>query len=96
MALLFSQATLKYAYELPWVVSPERLYRKIKIDALGTVGCVVAIIGMLFGYVRLVAIAWTVLFAAASVYVILLRPLYLDTRKGVPDSRRYAGKDYPG
>jgi len=78
LALLFCEATLKYSYELPSVERPERLYRKIVVDTLGSTGCVAATIGIVGGYAHVAAIAWMVIFAIASVYVIHLRPLYQE------------------
>ena len=78
LALLFCEATLKYSNELSSIERPQRLYRKIVVDTLGTTGCVVATIGILGGYARIAAIVWMTLFAIASVYVIHLRPLYQE------------------
>jgi NhaP-type Na+/H+ or K+/H+ antiporter len=85
LALLFCEATLKYSNELNSIERPERLYRKIAVDTIGTIGCVVATLGMVFGYVRIAAIAWVVLFALVSVYVVHLKPLYQDATKDLPD-----------
>jgi hypothetical protein len=76
MAGLFTLATLKYAYELPFIKEPSKLYRKIKIDAMGALACVLATAGIVLGHSFAASMVWTVVFGGASIYVIHLRPLY--------------------
>jgi hypothetical protein len=79
MTILFILAVLKYASDLPSVKNSRALYRKVKIDALGALISALALAGMLFGYPWQSTIIWTGIFICASIYVIIVNPLYKDT-----------------
>ncbi|HUC31467.1 MAG TPA: hypothetical protein VMR99_02130 [Candidatus Paceibacterota bacterium] len=79
MTVLFILAILKYAGDLPSVKNSRALYRKVKIDAWGALISALALAGMFLGYPWESTIIWTVIFVGASVYVIIVNPLYKDT-----------------
>jgi hypothetical protein len=79
MTILFITAILKYSWELSAVKNSRALFRKIKIDSLGAFISAGALVGISFGYPWRSIIVWTLIFAGASVYVILINPLYKDT-----------------
>lgn len=79
MTILFITAILKYSWELSAVKDSRALFRKIKIDSLGAFISAGALVGISFGYPWRSIIVWTLIFAGASVYVILINPLYKDT-----------------
>lgn len=79
ITVLFILAVLKYAGDLPSVKNSRALYRKVKIDALGALISALALAGMFMGFPLQSTIIWTGIFACASVYVILVNPLYQDT-----------------
>jgi hypothetical protein len=74
--ILFSVATLKYASALHTIVAPERLHRKIKIDAMGAAGSSLALAGVILGQAFAATAVWAIVFFAVSIYVILMEPLY--------------------
>ena len=79
MTVLFILAVLKYAGDLPSVKNSRALFRKVKIDALGALISALALAGMFMGYPWQSTIVWTGIFVCASVYVIIINPLYQDT-----------------
>lgn len=79
MIVLFILAILKYAGDLPSVKNSRALFRKVKIDTLGALISALALAGMFMGYPWQSTIIWTAIFVGASVYVILINPLYKDT-----------------
>jgi hypothetical protein len=79
MTILFIVAILKYSWELPAVTNSRALYRKIKIDSLGAFVSAGALGGITLGYPWRSMLVWTAIFAGASIYVILINPLYRDT-----------------
>ena len=79
MVVLFILAVLKYAGDLPSVKNSRALFRKVKIDALGALISALALAGMLMGYPWQSTIILTGIFVCASVYVIIINPLYKDT-----------------
>ncbi len=79
MTILFIVAVLKYSWELPNVSDSRPLHRKIKIDSLGAFVSAGALAGITLGYPWRAVIIWTIIFAGASIYVILINPLYQDT-----------------
>lgn len=79
MTILFILAVLKYAGDLPSVKNSRALFRKVKIDALGALISALALAGMFMGYPWQATIIWTGIFVCASVYVIIINPLYKDT-----------------
>ena len=78
MTVLFILAVLKYAGDLPSVKNSRALFRKVKIDALGALLLALALAGMFMGYPWQSTIVATAIFVCASVYVILINPLYQD------------------
>jgi hypothetical protein len=78
MIILFILAVLKYAGDLPSVKNSRALFRKVKIDALGALLLALSLAGMFIGYPWQSTIAATAIFVCASVYVILINPLYED------------------
>ena len=78
MTLLFIAAILKYSWELSVVSNSRALFRKIKIDSLGAFVSAGALVGISLGYPWRSVIIWTLIFAGASIYVILINPLYKD------------------
>lgn len=79
MTVLFILAVLKYAGDLPSIKNSRALYRKVKIDALGALISALALAGMFMGYPWQSTMVWTAIFVGASVYVILINPLYKDS-----------------
>jgi hypothetical protein len=79
MTVLFILAVLKYAGDLPSVKNSQALFRKVKIDALGALLLALALAGMFMGYPWQSTIVATAIFVCASVYVIIINPLYQDT-----------------
>jgi hypothetical protein len=79
MTVLFILAVLKYASDLPSVKNSRALFRKVKIDALGALISALALAGMFMGYPWQSTIVLTGIFVCASVYVIIINPLYQDT-----------------
>jgi len=79
MTVLFILAVIKYAGDLPSVKNSRALFRKIKIDALGALISALALAAMFMGYPWQATIVWTAIFVGASVYVIIINPLYKDT-----------------
>jgi len=78
MTVLFILAVLKYAGDLPSVKNSRALFRKVKIDALGALLSALALAGMFMGYPWQSTVAATGIFVCASVYVIIINPLYQD------------------
>lgn len=76
--VLFILAVLKYAGDLPSVKNSRALFRKVKIDAWGALISALALAGMFMGYPWQATVIWTGIFVCASVYVILINPLYQD------------------
>jgi hypothetical protein len=76
VTLLFVAATLKYVLLLGTVSDRALLRRKIRIDALGTVLCVLTLAGVLAGYPLVALWCWAAVFVAANVHVLLILPLY--------------------
>lgn len=79
MTILFILAVLKYAGDLPSVKNSRALFRKVKIDALGALISALTLAGMFMGYPWQATIIWTGVFVGASVYVIIINPLYKDS-----------------
>ena len=78
MTILFIVAILKYSWELSTVSDSRPLHRKIKIDSLGAFISAGALVGISLGYPWRTVLLWTLIFAGASIYVILINPLYQD------------------
>ena len=79
---LFIVATIKYAMLLPNNQEFRLiLANKIAIDSLGSLLCTLGVCGVLLGYGRQTDIALAALFAAANVYLLLIRPMYPTARE---------------
>jgi len=78
MVVLFILAVLKYAGDLPTVKNSRALFRKVKIDALGALLLALSLAGMFMGYPWQSTIVATAVFVCASIYVIIINPLYED------------------
>lgn len=76
LVILLGTATIKYVYALPVIQHPERLYRKIKIDGLGTIAAALALVGSALGYPFFSMVTWTAIILAMSFWIIVERPLY--------------------
>ena len=75
-AVLFSVAVLKYVSLLSLVKYLGLLKYKIIIDGLGTVSCVLAMGGIIFGYEIISIWIWTALFVLANIFIFFVKPLY--------------------
>lgn len=77
-ALLFLACILKYAI-LTDAVPLYRpfLHRKIALDSLGALVCLLAAFGIALGYVRAATLALAFLNAGANVYILILKPFYV-------------------
>jgi hypothetical protein len=84
LVLLLGTATIKYVFALPVIEHPERLYRKIKIDGLGTIAAALALVGVALGFPFFSMVTWTVILIAMSFWIIVERPLY-----GQPDDKHH-------
>ncbi len=73
---LFIIATLKYVFLVPLSGFSRLLHQKIRIDALGTMLCFLALVGVLWGYGRWSVILWSLTFLFANIYVLYWRPHY--------------------
>lgn len=76
-AILFAIATIKYSSQLGKINCPNLLKYKIIIDGLGTLSCVLAVGGMIFGYVEISAWTWSILFVLANLFIFFIKPLYV-------------------
>jgi hypothetical protein len=81
LTVFFAIATFKYTSALPLVAEPARLYRKIKVDALGTIGSAFTLCGVLFVSLSVATALWTIVFGVASIYLLFVNPLYADDRR---------------
>lgn len=76
-AVLFFIAVLKYAALLPLLTNYLTLLKyKIIIDSLGTLSCVLALGGVIFGYPLVTIWLWTVVFVIANIFIFFIKPLY--------------------
>ena len=75
-AVLFSIAALKYATLLPLKNYLEILKYKIIIDSMGTLSCVLALGGIIFGHSALAIWTWTIIFSLANIFIFFVKPLY--------------------
>jgi hypothetical protein len=78
LTVYFAIATLKYAVALPIVARPALLYRKIKMDGLGTAGAALALCGAIFSNAFAATALWAVVFSVATAHVFFIKPLYAD------------------
>lgn len=75
-ALLFTLATIKYillAEESPF---RKILWKKVLIETMGILACILTIFGILIGYSILATSLWTFCFLVANIYLLSIRPLY--------------------
>ena len=74
--LLFATATMKYVLltgRVPWT---RLLRRKIRIDAIGTLGCALALAGVLAGHAAIATWSLALVMLVGNVYLLVLKPLY--------------------
>ncbi len=75
--LLFAVATLKYVLLLSSLIGYSAfLKRKIFIDNLGIIACILALGGVLFGYSLLASWLWAGIFVIANIYLLFIKPMY--------------------
>ncbi len=74
--ILFAVATLKYVLLLSPLGYSAFLKRKIFIDNLGIIACILALGGTLLGYGSLASWLWVVIFVIANVYLLFIKPMY--------------------
>jgi hypothetical protein len=74
--VLFFAAVSKYALLLRIMDLPRTLKRKMAIDALGGLLCLVALVGALLGYEVESTWALALVFLAANVFLLLVQPMY--------------------
>ncbi|MDP3934907.1 MAG: hypothetical protein Q8Q46_01655 [Candidatus Giovannonibacteria bacterium] len=75
--ILFTIAALKYIFLIPLIGFSQLLYKKIRIDSLGILLCLLALTGFLWGYAKLSSVLFALIFLLANAHVLWLRPLYL-------------------
>ena len=73
---LFIISVFKYVSLFPVVGFSPLLYAKIRINTLGVLLCVAAVIGVLSGHPLWSSILWTGIFLFANVYILWWQPLY--------------------
>lgn len=73
---LFALATFKYVLMRGRTSYEAVVERKIRIDALGALACVILIIGMLLGVALEATWLFTIGFTLANVYLLLIKPMY--------------------
>ena len=76
--LLFIAAVAKYVLLLRVMARPDILRRKILIDGLGLVLCVATLIAALVFDPLWSAWAQALIFSAANLYLLAIRPMYVD------------------
>ena len=74
--VLFLSAVAKYALLLRLIEYPRTLRRKMVIDCLGALLCLVALVAAMAGFDSASAWALAAVFAAANVFLLLVRPMY--------------------
>lgn len=75
--LMFALATYKYLLLLGHIPHRRLLRHKIQIDAIGTVGAFVALLGISFCSPILFLWLWAIGFAIMQIDIFVLRPLYV-------------------
>ncbi len=74
--VLFLVAAGKYTLMLYEIPHPYLLQRKIRMDLLGALLCAAVLAAMNFGWILSAGWVLAVTFALASIYVLVVRPLY--------------------
>jgi hypothetical protein len=74
--VMFFAAVSKYALLLRIMDLPRTLWRKMAIDSLGGLLCLVALIGALSGYEIESTWALALVFLVANVFLLLVQPMY--------------------
>lgn len=86
-ALLFSVSVVKYI-ELLYMVDAGDFFNllryKMVIDGLGTISCVGALGGIIFGFASASVWLWVTVFIIANIYIFTINPLY-----SLPKKSRY-------
>ncbi len=75
--MLFAVATLKYIFLLG-VVDFRVLKRKLMIDILGMIVCVLALVGYLIGLEMMAMWIWSLIFLLANIYLLIIKPVYKE------------------
>jgi hypothetical protein len=79
--MLFVMATLKYVFLLG-IVDLKILKKKMIIDILAGMVCILALGGYLIGWGRVIMWVWSLVFLLANIYILILKPVYkLDNFK---------------
>jgi len=74
--ILFAMATLKYVLLLPSIGHFTSLKRKIFIDCLGIIACILTLGGVLLGYGLLATWLWAGIFTFANIHLLFIKPMY--------------------
>jgi hypothetical protein len=74
-AILFVVASMKYALLLK-IVDINILRKKLIIDILGGIVCILALAGSLLGYGEITNWIWAILFLFANIYLLIIKPMY--------------------
>lgn len=80
-ALLFSVSTTKYLLMVEEHPHKKLLWRKVSVQTLGTIACILTILGILSGYTLVATSLWLVCFIIANIYIISIKPLYRITNE---------------
>ncbi|TSC82453.1 MAG: hypothetical protein G01um101420_286 [Parcubacteria group bacterium Gr01-1014_20] len=75
-ALLFSVSTIKYLLMVEENPHKKLLWRKVSVQTLGTIACILTILGILSGYALISTSLWLFCFIIANIYIISIKPLY--------------------
>lgn len=75
-ALLFSVSTIKYLLMVEENPHKKLLWRKVSVQTLGTIACILTILGILSGYALISTSLWLLCFIIANIYIISIKPLY--------------------
>jgi len=76
MTLLFVLAALKYILLIPIAGYSRLLFMKIRVDSLGVLLCLLALWGILLGYVYISTVLWAIIFFLANIHVLWIKPHY--------------------
>jgi len=74
--ILFAVATLKYILLLSLIGYSAFLRRKIFIDSLGIIACLLTLGGVLLGYGMLASWFWVGIFVLANIHLLFIKPMY--------------------
>lgn len=74
--LMFTVASIKYILLKKEIGPKALLKRKIRIDTIGALGFAVTLLGVVLGHPRESAWSLAIAFAATSIYLLIIHPLY--------------------